>query len=313
MAASIFLPAVTLAAEPPGIPDGWSDGYLYANGVRLHYYRAVPAPEKPVIVMVHGITDNGLCWANITRELQDDYDIYMLDARGHGLSDPFTTTDDGDTLTKDVVAAVDALEIDRPILMVHSMGAAMVMRVGAEHPDLARAVILLDPFLTHPDGEGRPRRPATGERRAAPRNANAPSNRLSVSMAGDPEQLVAQNNHKFEDLVATGRRQFPKWDDAAVKYWALSKKQYHGAYSDAAWQVMSGTMRIGRIPVPVLVLKADTSPDGRGSNEQAVKDLDRVKLVHIDGGGHNLQHDEPERTMDELTKFLSALAPGGTR
>lgn len=27
--------------------------------------------------------------------------------------------------------------------------------------------------------------------------------------------------------------------------WALSKKQYHGAYTDAAWQAMSGTMRTG--------------------------------------------------------------------
>ena len=75
MLASIFLPAVALAAEPPGMPDGWSDGYVYANGVRLHYYRAVPAPEKPVMVMVHGITDNGLCWTNLTLKLQDDYDI----------------------------------------------------------------------------------------------------------------------------------------------------------------------------------------------------------------------------------------------
>ncbi len=136
-------------------------------------------------------------------------------------------------------------------------------------------------------------------------------------MAGDPEQLVAQNNYKFEDLVATGRRQFTKWDEADVKYWALSKKQYHGAYSDAAWQVMSGAMRIGdalgRIPVPGLVLKADASPDGRRTNEQAVEGLDRVRLVHIDGGGHNLHHDELKRTLEELMKFLSTLAPDGTQ
>jgi hypothetical protein len=36
--------AVASAATPPGIPDGWTDGYVYANGIRVHYYHAVPAP-----------------------------------------------------------------------------------------------------------------------------------------------------------------------------------------------------------------------------------------------------------------------------
>lgn len=61
----ILLPAVVFAAPPPGIPDGWSDGYVYANGVRIHYYRAVPAGGKPVIVMVHGVTDIGLSWTTM--------------------------------------------------------------------------------------------------------------------------------------------------------------------------------------------------------------------------------------------------------
>jgi hypothetical protein len=47
------------AAPPPGIPDGWSDGFVYANGIRIHYYHAVPAPGKPVIVMAHGRRTTG--------------------------------------------------------------------------------------------------------------------------------------------------------------------------------------------------------------------------------------------------------------
>ena len=78
------LAAAGIAATPPGMPDGWSDGYVYANGIRIHYYRAVPAPEKPVIVMAHGFSDYGLNWTTLTEEMQDDYDIYMVDARGHG-------------------------------------------------------------------------------------------------------------------------------------------------------------------------------------------------------------------------------------
>jgi pimeloyl-ACP methyl ester carboxylesterase len=315
----VQLPAVALSAPPPGIPDGWSDGYLYANGIRIHYYHAVPGTGKPVIVMVHGVTDNGLCWTTLTWKLQDSYDIYMVDTRGHGLSDPFTAADDGDTLVKDVVEFVRAKKFEKPVLMGHSMGAATVMRVGAEYPDLAKAIIMLDPGLGSrgPAERSAGRRGETAQdgRRGAPPNgsqseASAPD-RFSVRMFGTPEALVAQNNYSFEELVATCRRQSPKWDMVDCQYWALSKKQYHGAYTNEAWQAMSGTMRTGdslaKIPVPALILKADASSEVRKAHEKAASVMQNGRLVHVDGAGHNLHHDEVKRTMEVLTEFLSTL------
>jgi hypothetical protein len=66
----VLSPMVSFAAAPPGIPDGWSAGYVYANGIRIHYYHAVPAPGKPVIVMIHGVTDIGLCWTTLSWKLE---------------------------------------------------------------------------------------------------------------------------------------------------------------------------------------------------------------------------------------------------
>ena len=163
LALLILLPTIVANAQPAKIPDGWSDGYAYANGIRIHYYHAKQAQGKPVMVMVHGVTDIGLSWTTLTWKLQDSYDIYMLDTRGHGLSDPFTCTDNGETLVKDVVDFVRVMKFNKPILMGHSMGAATVMRLGAEYPDLAKAIIMLDP------GVGR-RRPAGAGTDTAARN-----------------------------------------------------------------------------------------------------------------------------------------------
>jgi pimeloyl-ACP methyl ester carboxylesterase len=130
-------------------------------------------------------------------------------------------------------------------------------------------------------------------------------------MSGPPEVLVDQNNYSFDDLVATCRRQSPKWDLIACQYWALAKKQYHGAYSSETWQAMSGVMATGdslaKIPVPTLILKADASPKVRQANEEAAKVMQQGKLVHIDGTGHNLHHDELDRTAEVLAEFLSTL------
>jgi len=130
-------------------------------------------------------------------------------------------------------------------------------------------------------------------------------------MNADPKTLVAQNNYEFEDLVATGRRQFPKWDDADINYWALSKKQYHGVYSDEAWQAMSGLMDTGdslaKIAVPSLILKADASPERRQADQAAIDGNDQIQLAHIDGAGHNVHQDQRQRTVKHLTDFLSKL------
>lgn len=311
----MLLPTMMVNAQTVKIPDGWSDAYAYINGIRVHYYHAKPAEGKPVMVMVHGVTDIGLCWTTLSLKLQDAYDIYMLDTRGHGLSDPFTSADNGETLIKDVVEFVRVMKFDKPILMGHSMGAATVMRVGAMYPDLAKAIIMLDPGVgTRRPGGGGPVRDTTRNRPPAstppPAEAIAPD-RLRVNMFGDPETLVAQNNYKFEDLVATGRRQNPKWNDLDVYYWALSKKQYHGAYSNETRQAMSGTMStadaLAKIQVPALILKADATPEVRKANEEAARVMQKGKLVHIDGAAHNLHHDQLAKTVEVLNEFLSTL------
>jgi pimeloyl-ACP methyl ester carboxylesterase len=84
---------------------------------------------------------------HLSLTLNNKYDIYMLDSQGHGLSDPFTSGDTGETLMKDVVEFVKVMEFQKPILMGHSLGTATVMRIGADHPEIARAIIMLDPIL----------------------------------------------------------------------------------------------------------------------------------------------------------------------
>lgn len=297
-----IVPLFLQAAERPGMPKGWTDGYVYANGIRIHYYRAIPAPGKPVIVMAHGISDNGLCWARLTERLQSQYNIYMLDTRGHGLSDPFTSTDDGETLVKDVVEAVKALKINNPILLGHSMGAATVMRVGAEYPELSKAIIMLDPIL-----RGRTAAPSAPIKTDQPPVARRPPG----GMFGSPESQVAQNNKSFSELVASGHQQNPLWDSVDVKYWAVSKMQYHGAYTQEAGMAMTGTMNIGnslqKIKVPAIILKADASPEVRKSNDEQAKVMPNGKLIHIDGAGHNLHHDKLDQTTQVIKYFLSKL------
>src|SRR5215203_1888084 len=167
-----------LAGPPP--PAGWTDGYVAANGIRLHYWRTGGA--KPPLVMAHGSSDDALCWTNLARELTDRYDVIMFDARGHGLSDPPTAADPVDVQVEDLAGLIKALKLDKPVLMGHSMGSASVAWFAAKYPDVPRAVILEDPALV---------RPATP---AAPTGAAAPS------VDERRGQILKRNNTSEADL-----------------------------------------------------------------------------------------------------------------
>ena len=157
----------------PQPPAGWTDGYVVANGIRIHYWRT--GGTKPALVMAHGSSDDALCWTNLAREFQDQYDIIMFDARGHGLSDPPTPSDPPDVQVEDLAGLIRELKLERPILMGHSMGSSSVARFAAKYPNVARAVILEDPGLV------RPATPRRQERRRRRRNSGGrPSSRATT-------------------------------------------------------------------------------------------------------------------------------------
>ena len=66
---------------------------------------------------LHGATDNGLCWSR-RRALEAEYDVIMVDARGHGLSDK-PEGDYGRANRAMTSPLITALGLDRPHLVGH--------------------------------------------------------------------------------------------------------------------------------------------------------------------------------------------------
>lgn len=300
---SIF-PDVLFATNLPGIPKGWSEGFVYANGIRIHYYHSVPAPGKPVILAIHGGSDTGLSWASVAKELEGDYDIYMLDTRGHGLSDPFNGSEDRNTLLKDVIASAEQLGIEKPILLGHSMGGGTVIRLGDEYPDFAKAIIVVDAGISMPKFENK----STSIKQPKPTTDPLP---IAGPSSTAPEALVKQNNYSFDDLVAKAHRENPRWSMMDCEYWAVAIKQFHGPYSDEVWQVMLGSMRndnaLAKIQLPIVILKADAPVEIREAHQKEASVMKNGKLIHIDNSGHNLQRDQPEKAAEVIRDFLSKL------
>ena len=66
----------------------YSEGDVSINGVKIHFYRT--GGQKPPFILLHGASDNGLCWSPVAEWLATEYDVIMPDAQGHGKSSRLT-------------------------------------------------------------------------------------------------------------------------------------------------------------------------------------------------------------------------------
>lgn len=282
--AVLFISAAT-AGQPPAPPANWTDGYVLANGIRIHYWRT--GGDKPVLVLAHGFSDDGLCWTNLAKELESDYDIIMPDARGHGLSDPPTKTDPVDAQVEDLAAFLRELKLEKPILYGHSMGSSCVAWLAAKYPDVPRAIVLEDPRLV-PRSDGKPPKPDAPEDRRA--------------------QILARNNTSYDELVAGCLQSNPQWGRSECEFWAPSKRLYHPnlAYRAIGERPAMSDL-FAKITVPTLILKADAQGDERQKNEEVAHILKDGKIVHIEGAGHCVRRDQKESALKELRAFLGNL------
>jgi pimeloyl-ACP methyl ester carboxylesterase len=108
------------------------------------------ATELRSIVVVHGITATSRAWLPVARELAGRAKIVAPDLRGRGCSNGLGPPYGIASHSRDLLAVLDQLKLDRALLVGHSLGAYIVARLAVEHPDRVCALVLVDGGLTIP-------------------------------------------------------------------------------------------------------------------------------------------------------------------
>lgn len=263
----------------------WESNFVEANGIRLHFTRT--GGNKPALLLLHGFSDDGLCWTPIAQQFENEFDVIMLDARGHGRSDAPESGYGHDQHAADVAGVIASLNLKKPVVMGHSMGAVTTLALASLYPDLPGAIVLEDP-------------PPFWEQRA---NGLQPERRRG--MGG---WIIDLKRLTREEMIESNRKSSPTWPEAERGPWADSKLRL-------SFNVLNGSGGAGldmrtavqQVRCPALLIIADTAMGAITSAEQA-KDLQtlmpQLQVVNIAGAGHNIRREQPQQFLQAVRAFL---------
>lgn len=127
--------------------------FVTVNGVEMH---AIVQGSGPVmVVMIHGASANAREYlGTLAPLLGEDYTLLMVDRPGHGYSERPDDAADLGVQAELIAGVLKQLGNGQPAIIVgHSFGGAVALRLTLDHPDLVRGTVLLAP-ISHDWGGG---------------------------------------------------------------------------------------------------------------------------------------------------------------
>jgi non-heme chloroperoxidase len=158
------LPALPLGEQSPSLLAAWrrSDAeWAHWVDPSTKHVRFVAVPGEPgkhvqlevidwggrgpAVLLLAGLGESGHIYNDLAPALTDRFRVVALTRRGHGASSRAdSSTCVLDTLTADIAAAMDSLQLKRASLIGHSIAGAEITRFAARFPERTDKLIYLD-------------------------------------------------------------------------------------------------------------------------------------------------------------------------
>jgi N-formylmaleamate deformylase len=235
-----------------------------------------------------------MCWSPVAEVFAKDFDVIMVDARGHGKSD---APEDGYTLHNlgaELAGVVQALGLHQPILLGHSMGAITTLVTAGLYPNLPRAILLEDPppFWM----------------------ISGSTSRDENSKNGFITWINSIKRKTREELLSECREQNPAWSDAEMEPWINSKHRVSPrvvALIDPLDMISIDLPDLfKKITCPTLFMSAETER-GAAAGEKDIAQIKtyipHMQAAHIADAGHNIRREQFAKYLESIQNFLKGL------
>lgn len=251
----------------------------------------------PDLVLLHGLGDSGVGWRKVAEPLrQAGFRVTIPDALGTGLSDKPVPGDYRLSAHVERLAAVlDALGIERATLIGNSLGGSEALLFAERWPERVERLVLVDP-AAYPEGGTTSDWLWTTPLLAEGVLATLPPAMIARAALqlnfGDPSRITPEDLRVYTEEAAR--------EGAIAALIAQQRQLYPTAEELERWIAGYASVR-----APTLILWGGEDrvlPAGHGRRlADALPDAD---LVVVEGVGHVLQLEDPERFLAETLRFL---------
>jgi pimeloyl-ACP methyl ester carboxylesterase len=254
------------------------------NGLHLAVTE-YPGPEGARwLTLLHGIGGAGDSWLPVVDELSRHFRLLVPDLRGHGASDKPTSGYLVPDYARDLEGLLQAFEIDRPLLLGHSLGGLISLTWATDHPRKAAGIAIEDS-------------PLRGGPRVLPRF----------------DEWIAMNQMEPAELAAHYASEHRDWSKEDCR------RRAEGMTSVALpvfTEMRSANVnpdqedRINPLKViesPLLLVYGDLETGGMVVPNDAVRletELPHASTVRIPGASHSIHRDRPRELLDIVVPFL---------
>jgi pimeloyl-ACP methyl ester carboxylesterase len=251
-------------------------------------------PSADTLLFLHGLTDSGEGWPDAVAHWRDRYAIVAVDQRGHGGSPRFTaeelTAHPGDVMVEDAVSILE--QLDRPVVLGHSLGGAVALAAAVRRPELVRALVLEDP---------------------APLGADEPQH--SPSRGAEFRAGIEDSRRAADDqeLLELRRKQHPDWPESELLVTGRAEQQMDADYlQHGDWKPSPRWPELfSAVGVPTLLVSGDRMDEIVVSEEMAagIEALGNphVRFVRVAGAGHCIRREQPDSYYELVDGFLADL------
>ena len=252
--------------------------------VRIHYTDA--GRGRPAMLFVHGWSSNLRHWDAQARHFARNHRVLRVDLRGHGRTSAPDVPPSGYSTKRnaeDVAALLKRLRLRGVVAVGHSSGAWVAMELASRHPELVRAVVVVDSGFD----------PAV----PAAEVEQHPLLRRFHSGRPVPELLRRAYRGMFRDFSDPALRERVADEAAATSP--------IGAVRTIRANIRTNRVAIAkRVKQPVLCVYASDTP----RSAEGVRALvPHAQFAQVVGAGHFLQLEVPEQLNPMIERFVELL------
>ena len=258
----------------------------------MHYLRA--GSGAPPLVFVHGFGCSHEDWLLQTNELKSRFEVVACDLRGHGLTPGRPHECSIENYGGDVAALLLNLNLEKSILVGHSMGCRVVLEAAGLASGRVAGLVLIDGS----------RLASGGDPDAAERTAKAAIAKSGYEAFADNlfRQMFFSPSPLAEAIVARAARQLA---EIGPELWPRMAR-WDAAQMDAALAAVSAPMLVIQSTTrdPVLLRR---SPLKRGESSPWLdllkEKVENVKIEIVPGVGHFTQLEAPGAVNRLIQEF----------